>query len=119
MRKRKKIVVVSWEIVVVGILSLFNALGFMPEVNWLTTVAPATVGIAILMMYGSNKFTRVLCPFLVICGAFRFAIYAFMPPDNRLPVEVRIPIYIIILGILLLWVNLKRASNSTPGSEQS
>ena len=93
--------VVPAAVIVLGIGWLLNVQGVLPKVDWIWTCGLAAAGILILAVYGLDKLTGVLGPFLIVSS-----ICALLRQTGRLSADKEIPILTIVLGVLLLIVNV-------------
>jgi hypothetical protein len=84
-------------VVMLGVSWLLDTWDVATGVNWVLTVGLATTGVCVLVVGGIDKLTVVMGPFLIAVSAGRF-----LSQIGRLAECVEKPIYVIVLGCLLL-----------------
>ena len=95
-------------VVMLGVSWLLDTWNVAPGVNWVVTVGLATAGVCVLVVGGFDKLTVVLGPLLMAVSVCRF-----LAQIGRLAESVEKPIYVIILGCLLLLVQIPRIPKSS------
>ena len=95
-------------VVVLGVSWLLDTWNVAANVNWVPTVGLATAGACVLVVGGIDKLTVVVGPFLIAVSVCRS-----LSRIGSLAERVEMPVYVIILGCLLLLVQV--AKIPTPG----
>jgi hypothetical protein len=90
-------------VVILGVSWLLNTWDVVAGVNWVLTIGLATAGVCVPVVVGIDKLTVVAGPFLITVSVCRF-----LAVVGRLGTSVEKPIYVIILGCLLLLVQSAR-----------
>ncbi len=90
-------------VVMLGVSWLLDTWNVAAGVNWVLTVGLATAGVCVLVVGGIDKLTVVMGPFLIAVSVCRF-----LSQIGSLAERVEKPIYVIILGCLLLLVQVPR-----------
>lgn len=95
---------VSIYIITIGIAWLLNVLSVVPEVNWIWTAGLAVLGVLIMYVWGVNKHTFIMSPFLVIAS-----ICSLLKQIGKLDAAKEVPILTIVLGCLFLMAQLLKS----------
>ena len=95
-------------VVILGASWLLNTWDLVAGVNWVQTVGLVAAGVCVPIIGGIDKLTAVVGPFLIAVSACRF-----LGQIGSLGERVEMPIYVIILGCLVLLVQVARIP--TPG----
>jgi hypothetical protein len=90
-------------VVMLGVSWLLDTWDVAAGVNWVLTVGLATGGICVLVVGGIDKLTVVVGPFLIAVSACRLLLQI-----GSLAECVERPIYVIVLGCLLLFAQVPR-----------
>jgi hypothetical protein len=90
-------------VMVLGVSWLLDTLKVAANVNWALTTGLATAGACVLVVGGIDKLTVVVGPFLVAVSICRS-----LSRIGSLSERVEWPIYVIVLGCLLLLVQVAR-----------
>jgi hypothetical protein len=89
-------------IIVIGIGWLLTAKGFAPGINWIWTLALATVGmLTFVLSEGFDKVSVVIGPFFLLAS-----LLSVLRQTNRLNLETEIPVLVISIGVFLLFAYL-------------
>lgn len=108
MKKMEPGIVIALEVIVIGLLWLLNALRVGETIDWLLLVAPGGLGILALLLFGWNKLTGVVGPFLVV-----YSVYDYLVVMALAPARGMWSVLLIVLGILLI------AVFSIPGADSA
>lgn len=84
-------------LITVGAGSLMSTLGVMPGIDWVWTLGLALIGVLTLAIGGFDKVTVVVGPFFVAAS-----LLSVSRQSGRLPLNVEIPVLVILAGVLLL-----------------
>ncbi len=93
----KKSLILPIALITVGSGWLLSTLGYVPSVDWLWTLGLAVVGLLTFLVGGVDKFTVVVGTFFIIASVASVA-----RQTGRLPLNLEVPILVIVSGILLL-----------------
>ncbi len=101
MQPDKKSLILPLLLIAVGAGWLLSALGVAPSIDWIWTLGLAVVGLLTLAISGIDKFSIVVGPFFFIASGL-----SILRQSDRLPLEVEVPILVILAGILMLIARL-------------
>ena len=76
---------------------LLSTLGVVPQINWVWTLGLAAVGLLTFALGGWDKVTVVIGPFFILASCL-----SILRQTERLPLDVEIPLLVIVSGVLLL-----------------
>ena len=93
----KKTLLLPILLMTIGTGWLLTTLGIAPGVNWAWTLGLAIVGLMTFVVGGFDKLTAVIGPFLILASCL-----SLLRQTGRLPVDVEVPILVIIAGALAL-----------------
>lgn len=96
-RPDKKSLILPVALIAVGTGWLLSTLGYMPNIDWLWTLGLAVVGLLIFLVGGFDKFTVVVGSFFIVASVASVA-----RQTGRLPLNLEVPILVIVSGVLLL-----------------
>jgi hypothetical protein len=89
-------------IIVVGVGWLLTAKGFGPGINWIWTLALATIGIlTFVLSKGFDKSSVVIGPFFLLA-----TLLSVLRQTDQLSLEIEVPVLVISIGALLLVAQL-------------
>ncbi len=115
----KKSMAIAILIITLGSGWLLTTLGVGTTIYWVWTMGLAVSGLLIFLASGIDKVSVVLGPFLIFSS-----ILSILRQQERLRVDVELPVLVIMTGILLLISGLKRipapkwfADAEKPGGE--
>jgi hypothetical protein len=88
-------------LITVGIGWLLSTLGYAPDIDWIWTFGLAVIGLLAFALNGINKVTVVIGPFFILASGL-----SILRQTDRLHFNVELPIFVIVLGILLIIARL-------------
>ena len=90
-------------IITVGVGWLLTALAVAPGINWVLTLSLGMIGVlAFVTSGGIDKVSVIVGPFFLIGSAL-----SLLRQAKFLSLDVEIPIYVIVIGVLMLVAQLK------------
>jgi hypothetical protein len=101
MNKARTKFVLPVYVIVLGLSLYLNSLDVVPGVNWVWPASMATVGLLTFLVWGVNKLSVVVGPFLVIAS-----ICSFLSQVKLLQRSSEISLLVMALGVLLLIVQV-------------
>ena len=101
MKLEKKTLVVPALLITVGSGWLLSALGIVPDIDWVWTLALAMIGSLTLALGGLNKVSVVLGPFFLLASGC-----SVLRQTGHLRLNVEVPSLVIFVGILMLVARL-------------
>ena len=90
-------------VVILGVSWLLDTWDVVAGVNWVLTIGLVAAGVCVPVVGGIDKLTAVVGPFLIAVSVCRF-----LARVGSLRTSVEKPVYVIILGCLLLLVQVAR-----------
>jgi hypothetical protein len=84
-------------LITVGVGWLLSTLGITPEINWVWTLGLVVTGLLTFVLYGFDKATLPIGGFFLTA-----AVLSVLRQTGRLPLDVEIPVLVIVSGVLLL-----------------
>ncbi len=101
MNPERKTLVFPLLFMAVGTGWLLTTLGVVPGVNWVWTLGLAILGLLTFIIFGLDKISCVLGPFLIASSTF-----SVLRQTDRLHFDLEVPILVIIAGALMLVARL-------------
>ncbi len=99
----KGLVVLALLIITLGVGWLLTTLAVEPRINWVLTLSLGMIGVlAFVISGGLDKVSVVVGP-VFLSGS----VLSFLRQANYLSFDVEIPIYVIVVGVLLLVSQLR------------
>lgn len=99
----KKSLAIAVLIITVGVGWLLTTLGVGTSIYWVWTMGLAVTGVLIFLISGIDKVSVVVGPFFILAS-----LLSILRQQERLRVDVELPILVILTGALLLIAGLKR-----------
>jgi hypothetical protein len=93
----RKSLIVPLLLIVLGTGWLLTALGIMPRVDWVWTLAVAAIGVLALVIGGIDKVTVVVGPFFILASCL-----SLLRQTGRMSINIEVPVLVIAAGVLLL-----------------
>lgn len=97
MTSDKKSLLMPILLIAIGTGWLLTALTIVPGVNWVWTLGLAAIGVLALAVGGLDKVTVVIGPLFIVASFL-----SILRQTERLPIDVEVPVLVILAGILLL-----------------
>jgi hypothetical protein len=97
MQPDKKSLILPILLITVGAGWLLSTLGVAPRIDWVWTLGLAIVGLLTFVLGGFDKLTVVVGPFFMVAS-----LLSVLRQTGRIPLDVEVPILVILAGILLL-----------------
>jgi len=97
MSQNREGLVVPVFVIAIGVSWLLNALGVMPQVDWLWPIGLAVAGVLTLYVGKLDKLTFTVGPTLLVAS-----VTSFLRETGRLKLDLELPILTIVLGSLML-----------------
>lgn len=88
-------------LIIVGSGQLLTTLGVAPGIDWVWTLGLAAIGVLAVTWGGLDKVSVVVGPFFIAAS-----LLSILRQTGRLPVDVEVPILVILAGVLLLLARL-------------
>ena len=105
MKPEKRTLIVPILLITLGFGWLLTTLAVAPGINWVWTLGLASVGLPTIALGGIDKATVVVGPFFIISSTL-----SILRQTGQLPLDVEVPILVIVTGILLLVARLPAVS---------
>ena len=99
----KGLVVLSLLIITLGVGWLLTTLAVLPGINWVLTLSLGMIGVLTFVVSGGIDKVSVIIGPLFLMGSF----LSVLRQANLLSLDLEIPIYVIVIGVLLLVAQLK------------
>lgn len=97
MQPDKKTLLLPIFLITVGVGWLLTTLGVVPGIDWVWTLGLAMAGLLTFVVSGFDKVSMVIGPFFILASFL-----SILRQSGRLPLDVEVPILVIIAGVLLL-----------------
>ncbi|MFN6127530.1 MAG: hypothetical protein ACK6DC_03925 [Planctomycetota bacterium] len=99
MKPDKRTLLLPILLITIGVGWLFGNLGIAPSIDWIWTLGLAAAGLLTIAVGGIDKVTMVIGPFFLAASCL-----SVMRQTGKLPLDLELPILVILSGILLLIV---------------
>ncbi|HWB19944.1 MAG TPA: hypothetical protein VG711_06565 [Phycisphaerales bacterium] len=90
-------------IIVVGVGWLLTTQHVLPGVNWVWVLGIGCAGVLTPVLWGVNKLTMVVGPWLIIATVF-----SLLRQSGKITLETEVPCLVITLGIVMLIVQMMK-----------